>query len=167
MIVAGNEFECDCHLAWMHRLRHEAKSVRVRTSLENFICRFNIDPSLSHFTYFEKSLINTNNLEVDEKSEIKDYTDNSDDVFHEEIDDTYVDEPKLVKKENEKTLLQIPVELLPCPQDVKTVTDRTYTYPSQNEAIDYRNLIQASMSQTIEVNVILSVFVMLLGLFLG
>lgn len=151
----------------MHRLRHEAKSVRVRTSLENFICKFNIDPSLSHFTYFEKSLINTNNLlEAEDKSEIKDYSDNTEDVFHEEIDDSYADEPKLVKKENEKTLLQIPVELLPCPQDVKTVTDRTYTYPSQNEAIDYRNLIQASMSHTIEINVRLSAFVMLLCIYL-
>ncbi|KAL4714209.1 hypothetical protein ACJJTC_002846 [Scirpophaga incertulas] len=144
----GNEFTCDCHLAWMHKLRHEAKSVKVRTSLENFVCKFNIDPSLnSHFTYFERSEINSNNLyQPDDKSQTKDYPDSADDIFHDEIDDTYTDEPKLARKENEKTLLQIPIELLPCPQDVKTVTDRTYTYPSQNEAKDYRNLILSSTS---------------------
>ncbi|KAL0829408.1 hypothetical protein ABMA28_004181 [Loxostege sticticalis] len=144
----GNEFTCDCHLAWMHKLRHEAKSIKVRTSLENFVCKFSIDPSLnSHFSYYERSVINSNTLyEGDDKSQIKDYSDNSDDIFHDEIDDAYADEPKLVRKENEKTLLQIPVEALPCPQDVKTVTDRTYTYPSQNEAKDYRNLIQSSTS---------------------
>lgn len=132
----------------MHKLRHEAKSIKVRTSLENFVCKFSIDPSLnSHFSYYERSVINSNTLyEGDEKSQIKDYSDNSDDIFHDEIDDAYADEPKLVRKENEKTLLQIPVEALPCPQDVKTVTDRTYTYPSQNEAKDYRNLIQSSTS---------------------
>lgn len=138
----------------MHRLRHEAKSVKVRTSLENFICKFNIDPTLnSHFAYFERSVINTNNLfEVEDKSDIKDYSEGNDELIHEEIDDTYVEEPKLAKKENERTLLQIPVELLPCPQESKTVTDRTYTYPSQNEAKDYRNLIQSSIAKTVEVN---------------
>jgi hypothetical protein len=123
--------------------------MKVRTSLENFICKLSVDPSLiSHFTYFERSMINSNNLyEVDDKTQIKDYSDNSDDIFHDEIDDTYADEPKLVRKENEKTLLQIPIESLPCPQDVKSVTDRTYTYPSQNEAKDYRNLILSSTSR--------------------
>lgn len=131
----------------MHKLRHEAKSVKVRTFLENFVCKFNVDPSLnSHFSYFERSLISTNNLHEGEERNTKDYTDNSDDIFHDEIDDTYTDDPKLVKSENERTLLQIPIELLPCPQDVKTVTDRTYTYPSQNEAKDYRNLIQSTKS---------------------
>ncbi|XP_022826979.1 connectin-like [Spodoptera litura] len=153
--LEGNEFPCDCHLAWMHKLRHEAKSVKVRTSLENFICKFNVEPSLnSHFTYFERSVIGSNNLyDSDDKSQIKDYSDNPDDFFQDETDDAYVDEPKAVKGENERTLLQIPVETLPCPQDVKSVTDRTYTYPSQNEAKDYRNLIQSSKTTSIGSNV--------------
>lgn len=138
----------------MHKLRHEAKSVKVRTSLENFICKFNADPSLnSHFTYFERSVIGSNNLyDSDDKSQIRDYSDNPDDFFQDETDDAYVDEPKAVKGENERTLLQIPVETLPCPQDVKSVTDRTYTYPSQNEAKDYRNLIQSSKATSIDFN---------------
>lgn len=150
----------------MHKLRHEAKSMKVRTSLENFVCKFSIDPSLnSHFTYFERSVINSNNLyEGDDKSQIKDYTDNSEDIFHDEIDDAYADEPKLVRKENEKTLLQIPIELLPCPQDVKSVTDRTYTYPSQNEAKDYRNLIQSSTSPANDIRVSVFLFTVLLFL---
>ncbi|XP_061717880.1 connectin-like [Cydia pomonella] len=148
----GNDFNCDCHLAWMHKLRHEASSIKVRTSLEKFVCKFSSNPSLNaHFAYFESNSINSNILpENDDKSQIKDYSDEPDEFFHEEIDDN--DEPKLTKGENERTLLQIPVELLPCPQDVKSVTDRTYTYPSQNEAKDYRNLIQpstASASQLI------------------
>ncbi|XP_049875595.1 connectin-like [Pectinophora gossypiella] len=148
--LEGNDFDCNCHLAWMHRLRHEAKSVKVRTSLENFICKFNVDPSMnSHLAYFERSVISSNNLyEIDDKSDIKDYSD-TDDFFHEEADEIY-DEPKLAKKANDKTLLQIPVELLPCPQEIKTVTDRTYTYPSQNEAKDYRNLILNSRSHKYE-----------------
>lgn len=150
----------------MHRLRHEAKSVKVRTSLENFICKFNNPALNSHFAYFERSVISSNNLfEADEKSDIKDYPESNDDFLHDEIDDSYVEEPKLVKKENERTLLQIPVELLPCPQDVKTVTDRTYTYPSQNEAKDYRNLILSSTSMTIGANVYVFLFplIILLG----
>lgn len=133
----------------MHKLRHEARSVKVRTSLENFICKFDAEPPLnSHFTYFERSVIGSNNLyEADDKSQIKDYSDNPDDFIQEESDDTYVDEPKASKGENERTLLQIPVETLPCPQDTKSVTDRTYTYPSQNEAKDYRNLILSSSSK--------------------
>lgn len=150
----------------MHRLRHEAKSVKVRTSLENFICKFNNPALNSHFAYFERSVISSNNLfEADDKSDIKDYPESNDELFHEEIDDSYVEEPKMAKKENERTLLQIPVELLPCPQDVKTVTDRTYTYPSQNEAKDYRNLILSSVSMTIGVNLYVFLFplIILLG----
>lgn len=150
----------------MHKLRHEAKSVKVRTSLENFICKFNVEPSLnSHFTYFERSVIGSNNLyDSDDKSQIRDYSDNPDDFFQDETDDAYVDEPKAVKGENERTLLQIPVETLPCPQDVKSVTDRTYTYPSQNEAKDYRNLIQSSKTTSIGSNVpvFLSAFMVLI-----
>ncbi|XP_021203283.2 connectin [Bombyx mori] len=147
--LKGNKLACDCHLAWMHKLRHEAKSVKVRTSLENFVCKFTGDPSLSsHFTYFERNIIGSNDLyEVDVKSEMKDYSDNPDDFVHDETEDTYVDEPKSVKEDDERTLLQIPVETLPCPQDVKSVTDRTYTYPSQNEAKDYRNLIQSTSTR--------------------
>lgn len=147
--VTANEFPCDCHLAWMHKLRHEASSVKVRTSLENFICKFDAEPPLnSHFAYFERNVIGSNNLnEADDKSQIKDYLDNPDDFIPDESDDTYIDEPRASKAENERTLLQIPVETLPCPQDAKSVTDRTYTYPSQNEAKDYRNLIPSLSSK--------------------
>lgn len=163
-IVPGNEFPCDCHLAWMHKLRHEAKSVKVRTSLENFICKFNGEPSLnSHFTYFERSVIGSNNLyDSDDKSQIKDYVDNPDDFFQDEIEEAYFDEPKAVKDENERTLLQIPVETLPCPQDVKSVTDRTYTYPSQNEAKDYRNLILTSKTTITDSNFTISLFALVI-----
>ncbi|XP_053608840.1 connectin-like [Plodia interpunctella] len=145
--LEGNEFACDCHLAWMHKLRQETKSGKIRTSFENFVCKLNGDPSSnSHFTYFERSVMN-NNLE-----EKKDYPD-TDDVFHDEIDDAYAEDTKVVRAENERILLQIPIDLLPCPVDVKTVTDRTYTYPSQNEAKDYRNLIQTSKLSTVHKNI--------------
>ncbi|KOB73240.1 Uncharacterized protein OBRU01_11186 [Operophtera brumata] len=145
--LEGNEFPCDCHLAWMHKLRHEARSVKVRTSLENFICKFDAkQPLNSHFTYYERSVIGSNNLyEADDRTQIKDYSE-ADDFIHEEPDDAY-DEPKSSKGENDRTLLQIPVETLPCPQVTKSVTDRTYTYPSQNEAKDYRNLILSSSTK--------------------
>ncbi|KAJ2951605.1 hypothetical protein O0L34_g13761 [Tuta absoluta] len=161
IFLEGNEFDCDCHLAWMHKLRHEAKSVKVRTSLENFICKFIVNPSLnSHLAYFERGIISSNNLyEAGNKGEVKDYTD-TEEFFHEEGEEIY-DELKLAKKENDKTLLQIPMELLPCPQDTKTVTDRTYTYPSQNEAKDYRNLIQSSVSN-IEVDFAVFLFLLLM-----
>ncbi|XP_068631530.1 connectin-like [Battus philenor] len=145
--LEGNDFDCDCHLAWMHKLRHEARSIKIRTSLENFVCKFTPDTGVnSHFTYYEKSIIGTNNLFLDDKTQDKDYKGNPDDLFQDEIDEDFIDVPKIIKKENEKTLLQIPVELLPCPVAVKTATDRTYTYPSQNEAKDYRNLILTSKS---------------------
>lgn len=125
----------------MHKLRHEAKSIKVRTSLENFICKFNSDPAVSsHLTYYER-MSTSNNLEDIEK--MRNDLDAPDELS-EDADDVYLDEPKKVKADNERTLLQIPVELLPCPAEVKSVTDRTYTYPSQNEAKDYRNLIHSS-----------------------
>ncbi|XP_050344131.1 connectin-like [Nymphalis io] len=159
--LEGNDFNCDCHLAWMHKLRHEAKSIKVRMSLENFICKFNADPALSsHLTYYERIGVN-NNLEDTEK--IRNDLDAPDDIG-DEADDIYIDEPKKIRAENERTLLQIPVELLPCPAEVKSVTDRTYTYPSQNEAKDYRNLIQSSSIPSIDKKItilLLSIFLLL------
>lgn len=137
----------------MHKLRHEARSIKVRTSLENFVCKFNIDPAMnSHLTYYEKSIVDTNNIFIDEKPPDKEYKD-SDDV-HDDLDEEFIEEPKVIKKENERTLLQIPVELLPCPAAVKSVTDRTYTYPSQNEAKDYRNLILTSKSNKFNLSLV-------------
>ncbi|KAM3959727.1 uncharacterized protein ACR2FA_006251 [Aphomia sociella] len=142
--LEGNEFPCDCHLAWMHNLRHETKSTKIKTSLENFVCKFSADLATnSQFTYFEKNVIGSNNLYDVNQRNIENLDDNTDDNFHDEVYDVYAEETKIVQKDNERTLLQIPIELLPCPQDVK-VTDKTYTYPSQNEAKDYRNLIQSS-----------------------
>ncbi|CAF4831254.1 unnamed protein product [Pieris macdunnoughi] len=159
--LEGNDFDCDCHLAWMHKLRNEAKSIKVRTSLENFLCKLNFTllPN-SHFTYYER-IDTKNNVDSDK---IKDDAENTEE-FHDEIDESYLDEPKKVRGDNERTLLQIPVELLPCPAEVKSVTDRTYTYPSQNEAKDYRNLITTSSISTIGVNI--SVFLLSLLLLLG
>ncbi|XP_041981152.1 connectin-like [Aricia agestis] len=131
--LEGNDFDCDCHLAWMHKLRHEANSIKVRTSLENFVCKLSKDSNF-HQGYFEPA-------KNAEKENIINELDEDD--FNEE-DETYIEEPKKVRSDNERTLLQIPVELLPCPAEVKSVTDKTYTYPSQNEAKDYRNLIQSS-----------------------
>lgn len=157
--VTENDFDCDCHLAWMHKLRHEAKSIKVRTSLENFVCKFNTDTVISsHLTYYERMNIESN---VEEE---KIRNDLNNDEFNEDSDDVYVEEPKRVKADNERTLLQIPVELLPCPAQVKTVTDRTYTYPSQNEAKDYRNLILSS-SITCFYNKVLIVVLLLLLMF--
>lgn len=135
----------------MHRLRNEAKSIKIRNSLENFICKYNNDAAInSHFTYFEHNVISSNNLYDNiDRAPVKDL-DDTDDMFHEEIDDNYIEEPKKVRAENEKVLLQIPVELLPCPQDVKTVTDRTYTHPSQNEVKDYRNFILSSKTNKLK-----------------
>lgn len=144
----------------MHRLRHEAKSVRIRTSLENFVCKFNVDPALNaHFTYFERNVIGSNNLyDVDDKRHTKEYED-ADDFFTE---DDEVDTKPKVRAENERTLLQIPVETLPCPQIVKTVTDRTYTHPSQNEVKDYRNFIQSSSACKLRFSFVLFALVFLL-----
>ncbi|KPJ17266.1 Connectin [Papilio machaon] len=150
----GNDFDCDCHLAWMHKLRHEARSIKVRTSLENFVCKFNIDPAMnSHLTYYEKTIIDTNNIFIDEKPPDKEYKDLDD--LQDDIDEEFIEEPKVIKKENERTLLQIPVELLPCPAVVNSVTDRTYTYPSQNEAKDYRNLILTSKSNKFYISLVI------------
>ncbi|XP_059062819.1 connectin-like [Achroia grisella] len=142
--LEGNELPCDCHLAWMHKLRHETRSTKTRTSLENFACKLSTDLVLnSQLALFEKSVISANNnYNVDNKN-LENLDDNTDDIFQDEIDENNLQEIEIVKKENEGTLLQIPIDLLPCPQDVK-VTDRTYTYPSQNEAKDYRNLIHSS-----------------------
>lgn len=131
----------------MHKLRHEAKSIKVRMSLENFICKFTADPSLSsHFAYYERMGVNNN---LDDAEKIRNDLEAPDEIG-DEIDDIYIEEPKKIRADNERTLLQIPVELLPCPAEVKSVTDRTYTYPSQNEAKDYRNLIQSSSIPSVD-----------------
>ncbi|XP_050666879.1 connectin-like isoform X2 [Leptidea sinapis] len=157
--LEGNDFDCDCHLAWMHKLRHEAKSIKVRTSLENFLCKFS-HSSNTQFTYYEKidSKINING------DKLSDDADNIEE-FHDENEESFIDEPKKVRGDNDRTLLQIPVELLPCPTEVKSVTDRTYTYPSQNEAKDYRNLIITSSISPIGINI--SVLLLSLLLLLG
>lgn len=155
--VTGNELACDCHLAWMHKLRHEARSLKVRTSLENFICKFDAKQP-SSFPYFEKSDIGSNSLfDSDDRTHGKDY---SEDEFVNEETEEY-EEPRRSREENERTLLQIPVESLPCPQDAKSVTDRTYTYPSQNEAKDYRNLISSSATTNVFLNLLLPLVVFL------
>ncbi|CAK1543257.1 unnamed protein product [Leptosia nina] len=138
--LEGNDFDCDCHLAWMYKLHNEASSIKVKTSLEQFVCKFNSDFSNSQFPFYQRIDIK-NNLGRDKCK--KDPED-----FHDEIDDNDLDESRKVG-DSKRTLLQIPVELLPCPNEVRSVTGRTYTYPSQNEAKDYRKVkTTSSISST-------------------
>lgn len=128
----------------MHKLRHEANSIKVRTSLEKFICKFNIDPASNyHLIFNEHASVSSQFSETEKFTNELD-----DDRFNDDNDENYIEEPKKIRGDNEKTLLQIPVEFLPCPAEVKSVTDRTYTYPSQNEAKDYRNLLPSTSQAT-------------------
>ncbi|GBP84321.1 Connectin [Eumeta japonica] len=145
LYLEDNALECDCHLAWMHQLRNEAKSTKIRTSLENFLCKTSSDLTLgSHFTYFDGGAGASNRLTDDDKTAANEYNEDLDEFGEEE--NYFVETKSTTRQENERSLLQIPVELLPCPQDTKTVTDRTYTHPSQNEVKDYRNLLFSSNS---------------------
>ncbi|CAG9101443.1 unnamed protein product [Plutella xylostella] len=152
LYLEGNDFECDCHLAWMHRLRHEARSVRLRTSLERFVCKATGPPPPNSHYFYERNNIGANLYEVEDKSDLKEFPEEVDE-FHDELDE--VDTKPRAAGENERTLLQIPVESLPCPQLVKTVTDRTFTHPSQNEVKDYRNMIHTSSAFTVHASFIL------------
>lgn len=120
--------------------------MRIKDSLENFVCKYNSEAILnSQFSYFEHNIISTNNLfeQHNHEASPKDY---DEDLFVEDTDENDIQEPDKVRDENDKVLLQIPLELLPCSQEVKTVTDRTYTHPSQNEVKDYRNFILSKSS---------------------
>lgn len=167
-LFTGNSFECDCRLSWMHMLRNDTKSEKIRSSLEQVTCHLEPEfpaknlindllnkPSAQHsvkkqivhqyenrihekthnsMTSEEQNLNRQDNTDQD-KEEYND--DNYDDAQQDGTNDVEVPTEVKEEKDDKKHLFQIPLNLLPCPEELRDSTDSPS--PSQGEVKDYRN----------------------------
>ncbi|CAH3977753.1 unnamed protein product [Pieris brassicae] len=122
----GNKLTCDCRLSWLHKLRDETRSKRVRASLNRLNCI--MDNKL------KTNLINFK-TQKNEPNKVIAKTDRTyDEDDFEEYDDTLQDQDTDLdlKIEYRKKLLDIPKDLLPCPS--KLISEASYSPPTQDEA---------------------------------
>ncbi|CAH2090548.1 unnamed protein product [Euphydryas editha] len=135
----GNRLICDCRLSWLHKLRNETRSKRVKASLDRLSCV--MDNKLKN------NLVNMKTQNTDTQLKInsgyKKEIDRSDDDEEEFEDDIYDDAMKdqdigfdVSKKDYRRKLMEIPVDMLPCAS--KLSYEATFSPPTQDEVKYYK-----------------------------
>ncbi|XP_026493985.1 connectin-like [Vanessa tameamea] len=136
----GNKLTCDCRLSWLHKLRNETRSKRVKASLDRLQCIMD--------TKLKNNLVNikVQNAEVQYKVNIglkKEIDKNDDDEEEFEDDNIYDDAMKdqengldVTKKDYRRKLMEIPVDMLPCAS--KLSYEASFSPPTQDEVKYYK-----------------------------
>ncbi|PZC84536.1 hypothetical protein B5X24_HaOG204566 [Helicoverpa armigera] len=129
----GNRLTCDCRLSWLHKLRNETKSKRVKASLSRLNCIMDTKTNIGNSIKIEKppkAIQGSYKKELDyeeEEFEEKHYDDTMQDQ-ETDNDDT--------KIEYKRKLLEIPAEMLPCPN--RLIYEASYSPPTQDEVKYYK-----------------------------
>ncbi|KAG7301884.1 hypothetical protein JYU34_013292 [Plutella xylostella] len=116
----GNPFTCDCRLSWVYALRNKTSGA-LRQALDRITCVS--DPTLGN-------QINQQS-ETDTQTEHKIFDSYE---YYEDKDDREVlyDEPKkVITESNAEKLMNIPLEVLPCPKELQSLEESNH--PVQNE----------------------------------
>ncbi|GBP14360.1 Connectin [Eumeta japonica] len=137
----GNRLTCDCRLSWIHKLRNDTKSKRVRSALDRITCvsgedlKRNPDGAAAETTTELKYDMTIFGKESPYNREVydKNYDDLDDEPDDKMYEDTPLDrdEPVRLKAEHRTNLLQIPLNALPCPR--KLIHTASYSPPTQDE----------------------------------
>lgn len=142
----GNKLTCDCRLSWLHKLRNETKSKRVKTSLSRLSCIMDTKSNQLSTTKVEK-------LQKTIQSTYKKEIDYEEDEFEERhYDETMQDQETdtddaTSKIEFRRKLLAIPLEMLPCPN--RLIYEASYSPPTQDEVKYYKTSSSWRMQATI------------------
>lgn len=167
-MFSDNNFSCDCRLTWVHALRNDTKNDKTKGSLEQISCTLESsthddfsDNSVERAKQ-NKAFGHAPDNRLHEKSKHKvlsqkstiEYLDTPD-TFKEGLDDEAYDEPHkdvsnhltkahndtaVAKNRNKKHLFQIPIETLPCSEELKDSTEAPLSRPSRGEVKDFRGL---------------------------
>lgn len=140
-------------------LRNDTKSEKVRSSLEHVTCHLEPDlygniplpeehmkttpATVHHHQKHYMSQHHNHHLEKDGQRMSND--DQYDEAETREYDEeTYDDQQQdssnpVTNNKNQRHLFQIPIDLLPCPEELRDSTDAPLSRLSQGEIKDYRN----------------------------
>lgn len=141
LFFTGNKLTCDCRLSWIHILRNETKSKRLKSSLSRLNCimdtklkasvgNVKIEKSENSYKIVQinnKKIVDNDYEEEDEIPEDKYYEDAMQDQ------ENGADESKT---EYRRRLLDIPLDMLPCAN--RLVDEATYSPPTQDEVKYYK-----------------------------
>ncbi|XP_049875394.1 connectin-like [Pectinophora gossypiella] len=129
----GNKLTCDCRLSWLHRLRNETKSKRLKISLDRLNCV--MDNKLkTNLVDIQVEKVSPK-ISISYKKDDKIYDDNEEDLgddnmYEDTMQDQDIDSDK-TKIEYRRKLLEIPTEMLPCPK--KLSYEEELSPPTQDE----------------------------------
>ncbi|XP_063624996.1 connectin-like [Cydia splendana] len=140
----GNKLTCDCRLLWLHKLKNETRSKRVKASLERLSCI--MDLKLKTDLGKKKNDIPKN------PTSTHDY--DNDEFDDDKYDETMQDDTVGNKVEYRKRLLEISTDMLPCHN--KLSYEASYSPPTQDEVKYYYS---ASSNVVAAMTVHISIFV--------
>ncbi|CAH1636754.1 unnamed protein product [Spodoptera littoralis] len=150
----GNKLTCDCRLSWLHKLRNETKSKRVKASLSRLNCIMDTKTNIGTLKIEkpQKAIQGSYKKEIDyeeEEFEEKHYDDAMQDQETDNDD---------VKIEYKRKLLEIPTEMLPCPN--RLIYEASFSPPTQDE-VKYYKTSSSHMLVATTLNVLLSALAIL------
>lgn len=153
----GNKLSCDCRLSWLQKLRNETKSRRLRSAIYRLNCVMDTplktNLPIKHDISNDKS---SKTILLNPKKIVGDDYDNDDDIDDKQYDEAMQDQENdgENKVEYKKKLVDIPSEMLPCPN--RLVYEASFSPPTQDEVKYYK----ASSSTRLSVSVLLNLAIL-------
>ncbi|KAM3960206.1 uncharacterized protein ACR2FA_005688 [Aphomia sociella] len=132
----GNKLKCDCRLSWLHTLRNETKSKRMKMSLDHLNCIMDMKLKTKLGTIVgnrENSPKSNPSVTWKDYEEFDDFE--SDKIYDEALQDRSADTDE-TKIEYRRKLLEIPSDMLPCPNQL--TYEASYSPPTQDEVKYYK-----------------------------
>lgn len=138
--LTGNRLICDCRLSWLHKLRNETRSKRVKASLDRLSCVMDnkLKTNLVNMkaqSYDGELKINSGYKTEAEKSEDGEEEFDDDNVYDDAMKDQDIGFD-VSKKDYRRKLMEIPVDMLPCAS--KLSYEASFSPPTQDEVKYYK-----------------------------
>ncbi|CAH2041125.1 unnamed protein product, partial [Iphiclides podalirius] len=133
--LSGNNFRCDCHLLWMLTLQNETKNEPLRLALSAVTCSFDRNMSTQSQFTAKPDEVSDDVIELGTKSGL--HQQNEEELFG--GNPLYKLDGTEMPQTDEVTLVDIPLESLPCPGEELHKGEDSLMLSSKDESFWQQN----------------------------
>ncbi|XP_026730968.1 connectin-like [Trichoplusia ni] len=139
LYLSGNRLSCDCRLSWIQVLRNETKSEPLKMALDEVTCVLNAGKNVVATSNDVNTAFNDAKPSKSEQLyEIETNSEVQQDVNEEELyedSNQYKFEPTVQQvAENQLTIVNMPIESLPCPRELVRSGEDSLMLSSKDES---------------------------------
>ncbi|KAH9628314.1 hypothetical protein HF086_017389 [Spodoptera exigua] len=141
LYLSGNKLSCDCRLSWIQVLRNETKSEPLRMALDSVTCAMTRDDADSEEDTSNDVSTAIKDNKPAKSEQLYEIESNGDELQQDANDEEFYEDTSAFKFEptvqpvvaNQLTIVNIPVETLPCPRELVRSGEDSLMLSSKDE----------------------------------